>query len=120
MIRNMEPSDLDAVLDIWLESNLQAHPFVPAGYWRDNLEMVREQLLQAEAYVYKTEGTIQGFIGIQDEHIAGIFCQTGIPLRWHRQTAAGLCQEEARRPDTAGVHKKPARSGRFRCQCFGD
>ena len=44
MIRNMEPSDLDAVLDIWLESNLQAHPFVPAGYWRDNLEMVREQL----------------------------------------------------------------------------
>ena len=48
MIRNMEPSDLEAVLDIWLESNLQAHPFVPAGYWRDNLEMVREQLGREE------------------------------------------------------------------------
>ena len=120
MIRKFQESDTTQVMEIWLNGNKDAHSFIPPEYWESHREMVREQLLQAEVYVYKTAGTIQGFIGIQDEHIAGIFCQTGIPLRWHRQTAAGLCQEEARRPDTAGVHKKPARSGRFRCQCFGD
>ena len=73
MIRNMEPSDLDAVLDIWLESNLQAHPFVPAGYWRDNLEMVREQLPRAEVYVWEEPAGIQGFRGLSGGHIEGLF-----------------------------------------------
>ena len=73
MIRRMEPSDLDTVMDIWLEGNLQAHPFVPARYWRDNLERVREQLPLAEVSVYVEPAGIQGFLGLTGDHIAGLF-----------------------------------------------
>ena len=73
MIRKFQESDTTQVMEIWLNGNKDAHSFIPPEYWESHREMVREQLLQAEVYVYKTEGTIQGFIGIQDEHIAGIF-----------------------------------------------
>lgn len=35
--------------------------------------MVQEQLAQAEVYVYESEKSIQGFIGVVDSYIAGIF-----------------------------------------------
>ena len=35
--------------------------------------MVREQLLQAEFYVYETDGKILGFVGLQGDYLAGIF-----------------------------------------------
>lgn len=41
MIRKCTPDDLDAVLQIWLETNIAAHSFIPESYWRGNLEAVR-------------------------------------------------------------------------------
>lgn len=73
MIRKLQRADIDSVADIWLDTNLKAHCFIPAQYWKDNFEMVKEMLPQAEVYLYENGKKIQGFIGINDEHIEGIF-----------------------------------------------
>lgn len=73
MIRKFQQTDTGQVMQIWLKGNIDAHPFIPKEYWESNFEMVQEQLIQAEVYVHETNDTIQGFIGIQDDYIAGIF-----------------------------------------------
>ena len=39
----------------------------------NNFELVKELLLQATVYVYEKNQEIQGFIGLNDEFIEGIF-----------------------------------------------
>lgn len=73
MIRELQRKDVDRVADIWLETNLKAHCFIPAQYWKSNFEAVKEMLSQAEVYVYETDKKIQGLIGINGEYIEGIF-----------------------------------------------
>ena len=73
MIRKMQNIDINRVADIWLKTNLKAHNFIPEQYWTSNYELVKEMLLQAEVYVYEDDKMIQGFIGINDEYIEGIF-----------------------------------------------
>lgn len=77
MVREVRPSDLDAVADIWLETNIEAHSFVPEEYWRGHFEMVKELLAQAELYVWEDEAGIQGFIGLEADYIAGLFVRSG-------------------------------------------
>ena len=73
MIRKMEKEDLDRISKIWLETNIKAHDFIPAQYWEKNYGPVREMLPQAEVYVWEEKGQIQGFAGLYEEYIAGIF-----------------------------------------------
>ena len=75
MIRKFENLDLDAVMQIWLQANLDAHAFIPASFWEAHFEMVRDMLPQAELYVHEDASTrqIDGFIGLTENHIEGIF-----------------------------------------------
>ena len=75
MIRKFESRDLDAVMQIWLQANLDAHAFIPASFWEAHFEMVRDLLPQAELYVHEDAGTrqIDGFIGLTENHIEGTF-----------------------------------------------
>lgn len=73
MIRRLQKADVDRVMALWLGVNLKAHDFVPAAYWRNNFEPVKEMLPQAEVYVYESAGEIQGFVGLSGEYIEGIF-----------------------------------------------
>lgn len=73
MIRKLQKADINRVADIWLKTNLKAHFFIPEQYWISNYEFVKEMLPQAEVYVYDDDKMIQGFIGINDEYIEGIF-----------------------------------------------
>lgn len=75
MIRKFETRDLDAVTQIWLHGNLDAHAFISANFWTEHFEMVRDLLPQAELYVHENEDTrqIDGFIGLTENHIEGIF-----------------------------------------------
>ena len=75
MIRKFETQDLDAVMQIWLHGNLDAHPFIPASFWTDHFETVRDMLPQAELYVHENKATrqIDCFIGLTENHIEGIF-----------------------------------------------
>lgn len=73
MLRDLKKSDRNRVADIWLDTNLKAHYFIPAEYWKSNFELVKEMQLQAEVYVYENDQKIQGFVGVNDEYIEGIF-----------------------------------------------
>ena len=73
MIRKMQNTDINRVADIWLKTNLKAHDFIPGQYWTSNYEAVKKMLPQAEVYVYEDNKIIQGFVGVRDEYIEGIF-----------------------------------------------
>ena len=73
MIRKLQKADINRAADIWLKTNLKAHFFIPEQYWISNYEFVKEMLPQAEVYVYEDDKMIQGFIGVSDEYIEGIF-----------------------------------------------
>ena len=75
MVRQYSNGDIDAVMQIWLDTNIRAHHFIPSDYWRANCDMVRELLSHAEIYVHEDECAkqIDGFIGLNDDYIEGIF-----------------------------------------------
>ena len=73
MIRELQRDDINKVADIWLDTNIKAHHFIPAQYWKSNFESVKEALSYAEVYVYEHDREIQGFIGLNNEYIEGIF-----------------------------------------------
>lgn len=73
MVRELRKDDINKVADIWLNTNIKAHSFIPEQYWKSNFELVKELLLQATVYVYEDDNEIQGFIGLNDEYIEGIF-----------------------------------------------
>ena len=73
MIRKLLNGDIDRVADIWLKTNLKTHYFISNQYWKSNYELVKEMMSQSEVYVYEADKMIQGFIGLNDEYIEGIF-----------------------------------------------
>lgn len=80
VIRIFRENDLDAVAQIWLDTNIKAHNFILKEYWTDNYEMVKDTLPQAEIYVYEDDETnkIDGFIGLTDNYIEGIFVREAV------------------------------------------
>lgn len=73
MIRKFRTSDTEQVMKLWLTGNEDAHSFVPKEYWHLHYSEVQEALWKANVFVYNTDGKIQGFIGMIDEYIAGVF-----------------------------------------------
>ncbi|WP_010269148.1 N-acetyltransferase [Paenibacillus senegalensis] len=80
MIRQLHSADLHRVMEIWLETNIQAHSFIPQAYWQENASLVRELLPQADVWVYEqADGDIGGFIGIMEaSFVAGLFVDSNI------------------------------------------
>lgn len=52
---------------------LKSTLFYSGSIWKDNIDLVKEMLPQAEVYVYENDCLIEGFIGLNDEYIEGIF-----------------------------------------------
>lgn len=73
MIRSFSKQDLDRVMELWLETNISAHSFVGKDYWIKNFDAVKGMMLSAEIYIFEEAGFIQGFVGLMDNCIAGIF-----------------------------------------------
>ena len=114
MIRKFESRDLDAVMQIWLHGNLDAHVFIPASFWKAHFEMVRDMLPQAELYVHENEATrqIDGFIGLTENHIEGIFVAKA--ARSKGIGKALLKYAKSRKPRlTLGVYQKNERALAF-------
>ena len=75
MIRKFRENDLPSIMQIWFDSNVEVHSFIPEKDWMDNFEMVKDILPQAEIYVYENLGKISGFIGLNKDYIEGIFVE---------------------------------------------
>jgi putative acetyltransferase len=65
MIREFNPSDTQQVLDLWYDSVIIAHNFIPAYYWEMAREKVEKEYLGiSKTWVYEENGKIRGFISI--------------------------------------------------------
>ncbi len=73
MIREFKIDELDAIMNIWLKTNIKAHSFITEAYWKGNYDTVREMLPDATIFIYEDNDTIQGFAGLVGNYIAGIF-----------------------------------------------
>ena len=74
MIKKLELSKMDDVMQIWLQANIKAHDFIPEIYWLENYDFVKKVLPQSNVLVYEDDGEIKGFIGVIDKsYIAGLF-----------------------------------------------
>lgn len=80
MIRVFKENDISVVMQIWLDTNIKTHSFISKCYWMDNYDMVKKIMTQAEIYVYEDNITnqIEGFIGLTDNYIAGLFVKEGV------------------------------------------
>lgn len=112
MIRELQKADIERVAEIWLDTNIKAHNFIPSQYWLDHYAAVKNQLAQAEVYVYESEETIQGFIGMIHDYIAGVFV-------WYQAQSNGIGKELLkfvkgnREKLTLNVYQKNSRAVRF-------
>ena len=73
MIRIFNNNDINRVMTIWLESNTDSHSFISPDYWKEKYAEVMLMIPQAEVYIYESDGVIEGFIGLDNNYIAGIF-----------------------------------------------
>lgn len=73
MIRKCYLSDINEIMNIWLNTNILAHDFIPSDYWKNNYNSVSKAIQNSEVYVYEYNGEIRGFIGLIENYIAGLF-----------------------------------------------
>ena len=114
MIRRLQTKDIDIVAQIWLTANREAHDFVPAEYWENNFTPVKAMLLQAEVYVCEDEKSneIRGFIGLEDEYIAGVFVRKEIRSKGTGKALLDYVKE-IKKKLTLHVYVKNERAVRF-------
>lgn len=72
-LRLLEAKDISIVAEIWLDSNIKAHSFIHADYWKSHFDSIKELFLQSEIYVCENKNGILGFIGLNETHVEGIF-----------------------------------------------
>ncbi|KZL91500.1 N-acetyltransferase [Clostridium magnum] len=83
MIKRLESFEIEEVMDIWLETNISAHSFIPKNYWIKNYNIVKEQYLPVSTtFVYKENDIIKGFISIVDDSFIGALF---VLEEYHRQ-----------------------------------
>ncbi|WP_195947511.1 N-acetyltransferase [Paraclostridium bifermentans] len=75
MIRKLTNADIGKIMDIWLESTVNAHDFISIKYWENNYKVVKDLYIpMADTFVYEEEGEIKGFISIiNNEFIGALF-----------------------------------------------
>ena len=60
--------DLNRVMEIWLNTSIEAHPFLDAQYFIDNYQsFFEDHLLRSQSQVYEIDGKIVGFVSIKQD-----------------------------------------------------
>ena len=78
---------------LWLNTNIQAHGFIPREYWLSNFDIVRDILPKAQVFVYEDQEGIQGFVGLDhDGTIAGIFVSEGMQSKGIGKALLDTCK----------------------------
>ena len=74
MIREFKQSDIDQIIEIWLESSIKAHNFIESEFWESKAKDMRETYIPSgETYVFEEEGIIKGFVSLYEDTIAALF-----------------------------------------------
>ncbi|GIN23289.1 N-acetyltransferase [Siminovitchia fordii] len=74
MIRAYKDTDIDTLVDIWYKGSLQAHHFIDSGYWKSQIEEMKEKYIpMSETHVITSQSKIVGFISMVDNYLAALF-----------------------------------------------
>ncbi|MCF4980219.1 N-acetyltransferase [Pseudomonas gessardii] len=74
MIRPLDPTDLDCVLQIWLDASLIAHDFIDAAFWQSQVENMRNLYIPAsQTFVIERQSRVVGFYSLLDQQMAALF-----------------------------------------------
>ena len=74
MIRAFESSDMNDVLNIWLEASIGAHGFVGKEFWELRVDDMRETYIpDSDTYVFSENGTVKGFFSLHADSLAAMF-----------------------------------------------
>jgi len=74
MIRSYNDKDSDILVDIWYKASLQAHDFIDSGYWKSQIEEMKEKYIpMSETHVITDQTKIVGFISMVDDYLAALF-----------------------------------------------
>lgn len=76
VIRPAQAQDIPAMLQIWLNSSLLAHDFIPADYWQNQLvPMQQTYLYLAENFIIEDHAAVLGFASLlrDESYLAALF-----------------------------------------------
>ncbi|MCW4444076.1 N-acetyltransferase [Vibrio splendidus] len=77
MIRECNPADIEAVLDIWLTASIKAHDFVAPEFWESQVANMCDLYIPASTtYVYQVDGEVRGFYSLYEGILAAVFVST--------------------------------------------
>ncbi len=114
MIRAYHPSDLDALLALWLPSTIAAHPFVAETYWHESKALVRDQYIpQSCTWLYLQGEDPVGFISVLEQRFIGALF---VAEPYHGQGVAQALMQQAQRhysPLSLEVYQRNARACAF-------
>lgn len=72
MIRRLLPGEMDKLIEIWLASTIQAHPFISESYWHESESIVRNVYIpQSATWVFMQQDKMVGFISVLDSRFVG-------------------------------------------------
>ena len=78
MIRRFKFSDMDDVLNIWLEASVDAHRFVESTFWESKVDDMREKYIPAsDTYVFSDNQRVRGFFSLDGDTLAAMFVAPG-------------------------------------------
>lgn len=118
MIRKLEESDLSRIMQIWLSANKEAHGFIKESYWDENFEAVKAALPCAEVYIHENaEAEPDGFIGLNGEHIEGLFVDKTARNMGIGKELLDL-QKQPRAADAQCIHKNSGAVKFYRRELF--
>ena len=74
MIRPYKASDIEGIIDIWLEASFKSHDFIDRDYWTSMVDDMRSIYLPgSETYVFEIENKIVGFLSLVGNNLEAIF-----------------------------------------------
>lgn len=72
MIKQLENTEIEEVMNIWLKTNITAHSFIPEKYWIENYNVVKEEYIPiSTTFIYKEDNVIKAFISIMNNSFIG-------------------------------------------------
>lgn len=95
MIKMLDISEIDNIMEIWIAENINSHSFISKKYWEENYEYVKSALPYAKVIVYEDNNKIKGFIGIVEGlYIAGLFVSSKYQSKGIGSKLLNKCKEE--------------------------
>jgi len=77
MIKQLDNSSINSVMEIWLRTNITAHSFIDKDYWIRNYEVVKNQYIPiSKTFIFEEDNKTKAFISIiNNSFIGALFVQ---------------------------------------------